>query len=414
MTRTSESIFLVFCSAQPPLQPAPKGSREFSIFLAVGVGLLLLGLSLYLMFRLQKKQILREQLKAVRRQAKMLFDEAPCGFHTLDERGYFASVNATFARWLGYEREELVGKLKLADLVWDAEASIPERNELLSRGPQDVMLKKKDGEPLPVVLSALRHGEEEEPERWLYATLDNSRCWEALERMESLDRELEAFSYSISHDLRAPLRSIDGYSKILREDYAGNLDDEGKRVLGVIMNNARRMGNLIDDLLEFGRLGRKNLQKSELNMKGIVDGIVQDLLAREPDRTIDFSIGDLSPAFADADMMQQVWFNLLENAVKYTGRKNRAQIDVRSTTSDKGELVYLVKDNGEGFDMRYSHKLFGVFQRLHKIQDFPGTGVGLAIVKRIIARHGGRVWGEGIPQQGATFYFTLPVASAHE
>lgn len=261
---------------------------------------------------------------------------------------------------------------------------------------------------MPVVLSRVKM-QSVDVGKNLYCTIDNTECHQALERISNLDQELEAFSYSISHDLRAPLRSIDGYSKILQEDYAGNLDEEGKRVLNVIMSNAKRMGKLIDDLLEFGRLGRKNIQRANIDMAGLAKHIATELHAQEPHRKMDIHVGALHTAYGDADMIRQLWYNLLDNAFKYSGKKEVAVIDVRSFKSDQGEICYEVSDNGVGFDMKYEPKLFGVFQRLHKIQDFTGTGVGLAMVKRIVTRHGGRVWAEGSLNGGAKFYFTLPI-----
>ncbi|MEX1238234.1 MAG: ATP-binding protein [Cyclobacteriaceae bacterium] len=351
-----------------------------------------------------------EQLNIVRGELMDLFDNAPCGYHSIDERGYFVSANRTLLQWLGYEKEELIGKLRFTDVVDEKYLPIVENISSMAKGHLDIELKKKGGGALPVMLSAITRDESKELDRSvLYSTIDNSRYKQALERIKYLDQELEAFSYSISHDLRAPLRSIDGYSKILQEDYAGRLDDEGRRVLNVIMNNARRMGKLIDDLLEFGRLGRKSIQRSRLNMTAMVNTIVQELLLQESGRRIDINVGELHPALADPDMMRQVWSNLLENAIKYTGKKEVATIRVRSYKTEEGEIHYEVRDNGDGFDMKYVGKLFGVFQRLHKIQDFAGTGVGLAIVKRIISRHSGRVWAEGALHVGAVFYFTIPI-----
>jgi light-regulated signal transduction histidine kinase (bacteriophytochrome) len=195
----------------------------------------------------------------------------------------------------------------------------------------DLTLLKKTGEPMPVILSEVSidkldsgHGER------LFSTIDNTRCHDAMERIKTLDQELEAFSYSISHDLRAPLRSIDGYSRILQEDYAERLDDEGRRVLSVVTNNAKRMGKLIDDLLTFGRLGRKPLQRSNVNMTSIVHSTVQELQAQEPGRRIQVTVSELAAASADADMLRQVWFNLMENAFKFTGKKEEPSITVRS------------------------------------------------------------------------------------
>ncbi|MGC1240156.1 MAG: ATP-binding protein [Chryseosolibacter sp.] len=399
--------------AQSPLQESKSTPKEFdhgSLVLWLVLGVSLLGLSGYLLFQIKKKQLAAEQLEALRNELTHLFENAPCGYHSIDERGFFTRINKTMLGWLGYEKNEVVGKMKFTDVIAEAHREIIGNASLQPQRSFDIDLVRKSGVAFPVLLRVVKKEQSDRQRKTiLFSTIDNGECRQALERIKTLDQELEAFSYSISHDLRAPLRSIDGYSKILQEDYAGKLDDDGRRVLNVIMNNARRMGKLIDDLLDFGRLGRKNLQRSNLNMKGIVHNIVNELLMREPDRKVDVKVDELHSALADADMMRQVWFNILENAVKFTGKKQLAAIEVRSYKTDGHEVCYEVKDNGEGFDMKYAPKLFGVFQRLHKMQDFAGTGVGLAIVKRIISRHGGRVWAEASLHQGAIFYFTIPI-----
>ena len=227
------------------------------------------------------------------------------------------------------------------------------------------------------------------------------------EQLQAANKELEAFSYSVSHDLRAPLRAIDGYTRILVEDYESILDDEGKRICGVVSREARRMGQLIDDLLAFSRLGRKEIYSSRIEMKALAASVFDELLKEEKRENIDFNLGDLPMAQGDASLIRQVWVNLLSNAIKFTSKMERAIIEVGSHENSH-ETVYYVRDNGAGFDMEYSNKLFGVFQRLHSESEFNGTGVGLAIVQRIIRRHDGRVWAQGEIEKGATFYFALP------
>lgn len=226
----------------------------------------------------------------------------------------------------------------------------------------------------------------------------------AEEQTNQLNKELEAFTYSVSHDLRAPLRSVDGYAKVLYEDYGNKLDEEGHRVINVIMNNAKKMGHLIDDLLEFSRIGRKELQKSKLDMRMLVDGILHDYFKYHSPL---ITIHELAVSRGDQNMIRQVWMNLISNAIKYSQKNQHPQIEIGSFKKDN-EVVYYIKDNGVGFDMQYVHKLFGVFQRLHKASDFEGTGVGLALVYRIIKKHNGNVWGEAELNKGATFYFSLP------
>ena len=199
----------------------------------------------------------------------------------------------------------------------------------------------------------------------------------------------------------------DGYTRILMEDYEPTLDAEGKRFCGVIGREARRMGQLIDDLLAFSRLGRKELYTSKIDMRALAVAVLNELIQEADRERITFQIARLPLALADSSLLRQVWFNLLSNALKFTSRKERAVIEIGSDHKDD-ENVYYIKDNGVGFDMAFADKLFGLFQRLHSPKEFTGTGVGLAIVKRIIEKHGGRVWAEGKVHEGATFYFSLP------
>jgi len=240
----------------------------------------------------------------------------------------------------------------------------------------------------------------------------NSNLEKQAAQLQVANKELEAFSYSVSHDLRAPLRAIDGYTRILVEDYEAILDEEGKRVCGIISAEARRMGQLIDDLLAFSRLGRKEIYSSNIDMKAMVVSVLNDLIKEEDRERIDFKIARLPLVKADSSLIRQVWINLLSNAVKFTSKKDRAAIEVGSKSTED-ELIYYVHDTGAGFDMEYANKLFGVFQRLHSESEFEGTGVGLAIVQRIVRRHGGRVWAEGEVDKGATFYFALPRKENH-
>jgi signal transduction histidine kinase len=227
--------------------------------------------------------------------------------------------------------------------------------------------------------------------------------------LEGTNAELESFSYSVSHDLRAPLRAIHGFARILLEDHNAKLEPEAQRLLGVIDQNTRRMGQLIDDLLSFSRLGRKELGSNPVNMEELARTVAEEVQRGDAGRTgsLAIQVGSLPPATGDRALLRQVFSNLLQNAAKFTRDRAEARVEVGSHP-DGDQAVYFVKDNGAGFDSRYADKLFGVFQRLHSTEQFDGTGVGLAIVKRIVQRHGGRVWAEGAIDRGATFYFTLP------
>jgi PAS domain S-box-containing protein len=227
------------------------------------------------------------------------------------------------------------------------------------------------------------------------------------EQVRTSNKELEAFSYSVSHDLRAPLRAIDGYARMLEEDYSKLLDDEGRRLLFTVQSNAKRMGILIDNLLAFSRLSKKELVKTDVNMTGNASAALTEINKTLVHRAA-IIIDDLEPAVADYSLMSQVFINLISNALKFSSKKDKPVVRIRSERLNN-EIVYSVNDNGAGFEMQYVNKLFNVFQRLHSLEDYEGTGIGLAIVQRIVKKHGGRVWAEGRTGEGATFYFTLPV-----
>jgi light-regulated signal transduction histidine kinase (bacteriophytochrome) len=227
-----------------------------------------------------------------------------------------------------------------------------------------------------------------------------------IDELEQKNRELEAFSYSVSHDLRAPLRAIEGFSKILNQDYIECLPEQARHYQERILENAGKMGQLIDDLLAFSRLGRQPLNKSTVDLSVLAAEVLEDLRKETEGREVAISVGELPPGEADPLLLRQVLVNLLSNALKYTRKTPSARVEV-GWTEEEGHAVYWVRDNGVGFNMKYSNKLFGVFQRLHRAEDFEGTGVGLALAQRIVHRHGGKIWASAEPDKGATFYFTL-------
>ena len=228
------------------------------------------------------------------------------------------------------------------------------------------------------------------------------------DELELMNKELESFSYSISHDLRAPLRSINGFSEVLKQDYEKNLDQEGKHILSRIIEGGLKMNSLIDSMLSLSRLGRKELVKQQINMQALVNSVIKELNAEKENNHILWHIKQLLSIKGDPELLRQVYMNLISNAIKYSSKRLTPEIEIGSMTKNN-EVVYYVKDNGVGFNMKYQDKLFGVFQRLHGVQEFDGNGVGLAIVKRIVNRHGGTVWAEGEINMGSTFSFTLPL-----
>ncbi len=229
------------------------------------------------------------------------------------------------------------------------------------------------------------------------------------EELAAAYQDLESFSYSISHDLRAPLRTIDNFAQILAEDFSEQLGDEGRRIINVIRSSSQKMDQLIVGLLEFSRVGRQTLDQDLIDMTALADVAAAEARAAHTGPEPVIEIGELPSVEGDATVMRQVWSNLIGNALKYSAKRADPRVII-SGRVDNGEAVYQIEDNGAGFDMRFADKLFGVFHRLHRAEEFAGTGVGLAIVQRIVARHGGRIWAHGAPNAGACFQFAIPVS----
>jgi PAS domain S-box-containing protein len=372
---------------------------------------------------------------------RRLFESAKDGILILDaESGMVVDVNPFLITTLGFSREQFLGKaiweLGFFKDIWVNAEKFAELREKEYVRYENLPLETIDGEKMDVefvsnvylvdgckviqcnVRDVTARRKAEEAVRQLNASLEQ-RVIERTTELEAANKELEAFSYSVSHDLRAPLRAVDGFSQAVLEDYGPQLPEEGQRYLQTIREGAQRMGALIDALLTFSRLSRLPLKKRAVDTGGLVRDTIEELDSQREGRRIEICVGDLPPCQGDPALLKQVWLNLLSNAFKYTRQREPAVIEVGcrrgpafpqgygEAEKGKDENVYFVRDNGTGFDMRYAGKLFGVFQRLHRAEDFAGTGVGLAIVHRIIHRHGGRAWAEAAVDRGATFYFTL-------
>jgi PAS domain S-box-containing protein len=355
-----------------------------------------------------------------------LFNNSSYGYLTIRSDKRLIDVNDTILEWIGYSKEELKGALYSDILVPEK----PQEFETYRKGLYEkgwvngieCNLLCKNGSVFPIVINAIAIKDEKANyiETWL-TVFDNregkvtenrilqlnKELADNISKLEHTNRELESFTYSISHDLRAPLRSIVGYTTILKDDYAPLFDDEGRRIAKIIRNNALKMGNLIDDLLTFSHMGKKELVKGQIDMKHLVQGVIIEILSQYPHKEIEIEVEEMGTVKADVGLIRQAWINLIANAIKYSGTQQKPSVKI-GCRNNEHEVTYFVKDNGVGFDMAYAHKLFGVFQRLHKQDEFEGTGVGLAIVQRIIQKHGGNVWAEAMVNIGATFYFTLP------
>jgi len=376
-------------------------------------------------------------LRASEEKFKYVFDYSIIGKSITLPSGE-VNVNKAFCEMLGYTSEELQNK-RWHDITHPDDVELTQKaiEPLLSGKKRSLRLVKryihkngsivwadigtslrwdKDGKPLYFItavmdITARKQAEEEINE--LNAELEQ-RVHDRTAQLEAANQELEAFSYSISHDLRAPLRAMDGFSRILLEEYAAQLPAEAQRYLSLVRVNTKQMGHLIEDLLAFSRLSRLPLNKQTVAPGEIVRQALAELRAGQEQRNVEVTTDNLPDCKADPALLKQVWLNLLANALKFTRKREATCIEIgckpcgdAEPSQGASEYIYFVKDNGVGFDMQYVHKLFKVFQRLHRAEEYEGTGVGLAIVQRIIHRHGGRVWAEAEVDKGAAFYFTL-------
>ncbi|WP_167735669.1 MULTISPECIES: ATP-binding protein [unclassified Herbaspirillum] len=408
-----------------------RESIRWTILAIVGGSFLSVAILIAVYLRLKRETLRRReaQTKAQLYAADIedLYNQAPCGYHSVDEEsGLIVQINDTELAWLGYAREQVVGKMTQTDLMTSSSAERYRadvrprflRNEPI--GGVDVECLRADGTHFPTLMSIStvlhpdngrvisrnviydisgRKQTEKEIEE-LNASLKRQT-----QHLSNINKELESFSYSVSHDLRAPLRAISGYAMMVEEDYAEALDAKGKELLQVIRRNVSKMDALISDLLKLSKSATGELTLAHFSMQEQVEESIAGL--RRENAGVEFIVDPLEDVIANQGLLRQVWKNLLGNAVKFSKKAEHAVVRVSSTSTPE-EVIYQVQDNGIGFDMRYVHKLFGTFQRLHRQEDYAGTGIGLALVQRIVVRHGGRVWAESRSGEGASFYFTLP------
>ncbi len=378
-----------------------------------------------------EREKLDQRLRDQQFYTRSLFESNIDAIMTTDPSGIITDVNKQMGVLTGCTRDELIGA-PFKNYFTDPERAEASIKQVLSEKKvtdYELTARARDGKETVVSYNATTFYDRERRLQGVFAAARditerkhlNQMLQEKNAELETANKELEAFSYSVSHDLRTPLRAVDGFSQMLLKNHSGRLDEEGKRLLNVVRDNTKKMGQLIDDILAFTRVGQLEIKTSEVDMEAVAREVWQEIKSsmaeREPSkarRDVQLEIKPLPKVQGDPAMLRQVWTNLLGNAAKFTSSRTTARIEIGGSpglaaNGAGNECTFYVKDNGVGFDQQYVEKLFGVFQRLHGVAEFEGTGIGLVIVKRIINRHGGRVWAEGKSNEGATFYFALPI-----
>jgi PAS domain S-box-containing protein len=368
---------------------------------------------------------MEDALQKLQEEQQVILDSIPAWVFYKDKENRFLRVNNAFTKVMGVSRENLEGKSLLdfypkeqaeAFLRDDLEVMVSERPKINIIEPMEtpkgtvwvqtdkIPYRDAHGKIIGIIGFSLDVTERKKAEKVILELNETLRRNNV--ELEALNRELEVFAYSVSHDLRAPLRTIDGFSLAILEDYSNKLDDQGKDYLKRLRGSSQKMAQLIDDLLKLSRVTRSEMHSDPVDLSGMVRKRSSELQGEQPDRLVEFVISPKVHVIGDKNLLAVVVDNLLGNAWKYTGKHPSARIEF-GTTEINGKTAYFFKDDGAGFDMKYKAKLFAPFQRLHTSEDFPGTGIGLATIQRIVRRHGGEAWAEGETEKGATFFFTL-------
>jgi PAS domain S-box-containing protein len=387
-------------------------TRNFLIAIILSVLLLLLLIYNRFVVKTKANKIIEEKNRQLEK-LSIVARETANGVFITDANGKIEWFNEGFSKLFGWETiEEYIekrgdnifkvsGNSDISNLIKKA---IDEKTSVTYENPTPT--KDKNQLWIQTTLTPI-FNKYEQLTKLVFVETDITKLKNSEAQYQEVNKELEAFSYSVSHDLRSPLRAINGYSKILQEDYSSDIGPDGTKALNAILNNSRKMGELIDDLLTFSRLGRAALTTSEINMADLVKSTIEEETNGNPEK-IEFTLKELLPSVGTPSLIKQVWVNLISNAIKFSKIKSNPHIEIGSYLNQEDFVVYYVKDNGAGFDIQYYNKLFGVFQRLHSQNEFEGTGIGLAIVHKIIQRHNGTVWAESKINEGSCFYFSLP------
>lgn len=387
-------------------------STEFGvIILVMSIILIILGLTWYITVLLNKRDKTKQLIE---KKFELLLQSAPDAMIISNTKGIIELINNQTEKLFGYTKEEMIGMPVESLVPKDSRKKHVHHRHAYHADPKirsmgaglELFAVRKDGTQFPVEIS-LSPIITEQGQIVSSSIRDITDRKDLQDQLRKSNEEMSAFTYSVSHDLRAPLRSVIGFTSILEEDYGNKLDEEAKRITATIKNSAVRMGHLIDDLLAFSRMGRQQLVKTEIDTNKMLEDCINEIVQQQKPIAISWKIDDLPQVLADHTTLKQVWINLLSNAIKYSSPRPSPEVVIGSY-SEENNYVFFIRDNGVGFDSAYTHKLFKVFQRLHDADEFEGTGVGLALVDKIISRHGGRVWAESKLNEGACFYFSLP------